>query len=258
MKIFSDQCGNRISLPRAPSRIVSLVPSQTELLNDLGLGNQVVGITKFCVHPPSWKNEKTIIGGTKNFNFELIDKLQPDLIIGNKEENYKEGIESLQKKYNVWMSDIFNLDGALEMIGQIGQICERQAKSSEIIHEIRSSFNKLNSASQQRVLYLIWKNPWMCAGKDTFIDSMLLKIGFVNAVATPRYPEVSPDEIAGLNPDIIFLSSEPYPFKNKHVSSLNEICPRSKVMLVDGEMFSWYGTRLRLAVDYFNEVVGEL
>jgi ABC-type Fe3+-hydroxamate transport system substrate-binding protein len=258
MRIFSDQCGNRISLPRAPSRIVSLVPSQTELLHDLGLGNEVVGITKFCVHPASWKKEKAIIGGTKNFNFDVIDELQPDLIIGNKEENYKEGIEALQKKYNVWMSDIFSLDDALEMIEQVGEICERQEKATEIVDEIRSSFNKLSSAGQQRVLYLIWKGPWMCAGKNTFIDSMLLKIGFVNAVIRLRYPELASAEIADLHPDIIFLSSEPYPFKDKHISSLQEICPRSKVMLVDGEMFSWYGSRLRLAVDYFNGVVGRI
>jgi ABC-type Fe3+-hydroxamate transport system substrate-binding protein len=258
MKIFSDQCWNKISLPRAPSRIVSLVPSQTELLYDLGLGNEVVGITKFCVHPPSWKNQKTIIGGTKNFNFDLIDELQPDLIIGNKEENYKEGIEALQRKYNVWMSDIFNLNDALGMIEQVGEICERQEKATAIIGEIKSSFDKLKFANQQRVLYLIWKEPWMCAGKNTFIDSMLEKIGFVNAVTTFRYPELSVTEIADIDPDIIFLSSEPYPFKDKHISSLKEISPRSKVMLVDGEMFSWYGSRLRLAVDYFNGVVGSI
>jgi ABC-type Fe3+-hydroxamate transport system substrate-binding protein len=255
MKIFSDQCGNKISLPRAPSRIVSLVPSQTELLNDLGLENDVVGITKFCVHPPSWKNEKAIIGGTKNFNFDLIDRLQPDLIIGNKEENYKEGIEALRKKYNVWMSDIFNLDDAVKMIEQVGEICERHGTAIKIGNEIKSSFNRLKSASQQNVLYLIWKEPWMCAGKNTFIDAMLEKISFKNVVTGSRYPQLSSAEIAGLNPDIIFLSSEPYPFKDKHVSSLQEICPRSKVMLVDGEMFSWYGSRLKLAADYFNGLI---
>jgi ABC-type Fe3+-hydroxamate transport system substrate-binding protein len=98
----------------------------------------------------------------------------------------------------------------------------------------------------------------MCAGKHTFIDSMLEKIGFVNAVTTPRYPELSSAEITDLDPDIVFLSSEPYPFKDKHVSLLQEISPRSKVILVDGEMFSWYGSRLRLAVDYFNGMVGKI
>jgi ABC-type Fe3+-hydroxamate transport system substrate-binding protein len=258
MKIFFDQCGNKISLLRSPARIVSLVPSQTELLCDLGLEQEVVGITKFCVHPPSWKKEKSIIGGTKNFNFELIDELQPDLIIGNKEENYKEGIETLQKKYNVWMSDIFNLNDAFEMIEKVGEVWERRQKAIEIVDQIKSSFNTLASATGQRVLYLIWKSPWMCAGKNTFIDAMLTKIGLENTVTGLRYPELSPDEVATLNPDLIFLSSEPYPFKEQHVALLKEISPRSKVILVDGEMFSWYGSRLRFAADYFNELIKKL
>jgi ABC-type Fe3+-hydroxamate transport system substrate-binding protein len=141
------------------------------------------------------------------------------------------------------------------MIKKVGEICERQQKASEIIDHVQFSFTALRSAHGQRVLYLIWKSPWMCAGKNTFIDAMLTKIGLVNTVTRLRYPELSSNEVAILNPDIIFLSSEPYPFKEHHVALLKEICPRSKVILVDGEMFSWYGSRLRFAIDYFNELL---
>jgi ABC-type Fe3+-hydroxamate transport system substrate-binding protein len=258
MKTFFDQSGNKVSLPDTPSRIISLVPSQTELLYDLGLDKEVIGITKFCVHPISWRNEKAIVGGTKSFDFDLIEKLQPDLVIGNKEENYKTGIESLQRKHQVWMSDIYGLEDSIDMIAQVGKMCGKKEKATAIINDITSTFSELRSANQQRVLYLIWKGPWMCAGKNTFINTMLEEIGLLNAVVKPRYPELSSAEIASLNPEVIFLSSEPYPFKEKHVSMVQELCPGAKVMLVDGEMFSWYGSRLRLAVDYFNDLIGRV
>jgi ABC-type Fe3+-hydroxamate transport system substrate-binding protein len=250
---FPDQLGYIIELSSAPQRIISLVPSQTELLADLDLDEKVIGITKFCTHPPDWRTRKTIVGGTKNFWFDVIEGLNPDLIIGNKEENYKEGIESLREKYPVWMSDITNLQDALSMIKSVGDITARQNLATQRAKEIIDKFKNIIKREGQSVLYLIWRQPWMAAGKNTFIDAMLTTIGLNNAIeSNDRYPVLTTQEIKNLAPQYIFLSSEPFPFNKRHDDELHQISPTSKSLLVDGEMFSWYGSRLLKAVDYFN------
>lgn len=242
---FTDQLDNVVGIPFPPQRIISLVPSQTELLADLGLSDRVVGITKFCVHPEDWKKSKTIIGGTKNFDFDKIRALQPDLIIGNKEENYLEGIKTLSAQYPVWMSDIVTLEDSLSMIRNIGQITNTSFKSDKIADDIESSFKNLAKLPSLRTLYLIWKGPWMAAAPGTFIDEMMKLSGLENCFSRQtRYPELSTEQIQRLNPELILLSSEPFPFKEKHIEELQLLCPKAKILLVDGEMFSWYGSRL--------------
>jgi ABC-type Fe3+-hydroxamate transport system substrate-binding protein len=253
---FFDQLGNDVTLPHPPAKIVSLVPSQTELLADLGLDQQVVGLTKFCIHPEHWLRTKTIVGGTKNFQFDTIDSLRPDLIIGNKEENYIEGIARLKEKYPVWMSDVVSLENAYAMMSSIGAITDRQEKALSIRSEIERRFTSIVKRQPQSVLYLIWRNPWMAAGRGTFIHTMLTCMNLKNAAENlPRYPKISTPQINELKPDLIFLSSEPYPFREKHIEELREIAPYSKAILVDGEMFSWYGSRLLKSVDYFNHLI---
>ena len=250
---FTDQTGRTIKLSQLPKRIISLVPSQTELLSDLGLDHEVVGITKFCVHPGEWREQKTIVGGTKTVNLSVIDALSPDLIIGNKEENTREEIELLQQKFPVWMSDIYNLEDALKMIGHVGMMTGRVSNGNKIIEDIRQQFQALKKLPTYKALYLIWRKPWMGAASNTFIDAMLTTLGLVNSLASfTRYPELSEADIRTLNPQLILLSSEPYPFREKHIAELRLICPAAKIILVDGEMFSWYGSRLRYAVDYCN------
>jgi ABC-type Fe3+-hydroxamate transport system substrate-binding protein len=256
VRSFFDQLGNEVFLPEyPPKRIISLVPSQTELLADLGLDQQVVGITRFCVHPKSWYQTKTIIGGTKNFQFDTIGTLSPDLIIGNKEENYLDGILQLKQRYPVWISDVATLRDSYALINSLGEITNTEHKARHLADEIALRFRAIEKRAAKTVLYLIWRKPWMAAGCDTFIDSMLSELNLKNAVANiPRYPELSSDEIASLKPDLIFLSSEPYPFRDKHVDELVQISQSSKVILVDGEMFSWYGSRLLQAPEYFNHL----
>ncbi|MFI5156026.1 MAG: helical backbone metal receptor, partial [Chitinophagales bacterium] len=133
-----DQLGRIVHCVECPQRIISLVPSQTELLYELGLGNEVLGITKFCIHPEEWFRKKTKVGGTKQLHFEIIDKIAPDLILANKEENRKEDIEILARRYNVWVSDVSNLDAAVEMIQGIGLITCRMQESIQIIQDIQS------------------------------------------------------------------------------------------------------------------------
>lgn len=253
-QIYIDQLGRKVELASLPQRIVSLVPSQTELLFDLGLGERVVGITKFCVHPKEWFRTKTRVGGTKKLEFETIGKLNPDLIIANKEENNREDIQRLENDFPVWVSDVNDLDSASEMIYCIGEITGSNAL--ELLCEIDLRFGYLQAISpSKRILYLIWKDPYMAAGSDTFIQDMLQRCGFENVVGEARYPQCSVDEIVRLNPDLVLLSSEPYPFKEKHIQELKELLPNAIIKLVDGELFSWYGSRLRLTPPYFADLI---
>lgn len=239
-------------LRKVPERIISLVPSQTELLADMGLEKSVVGLTKFCVHPKNFRQHKAIVGGTKNFHFDKIDALKPDLIIGNKEENYREGIEQLAEKYPVWMSDIFNLEDALKMMASLGEIIGKKDRAQGIIQTISAGFQE-GLPDKGTAVYLIWQDPLIAVGSQTFVDDMLQRAGFENLIKEERYPRISQEEIVGLNPDFILLSSEPYPFREKHLPAYRQIFPESAVKLVDGEMFSWYGSRLLKAVDYFRD-----
>ncbi len=249
-----DQLGRTIEFNFPPQRIVSLVPSQTELLYDLGVSDRVVGVTKFCVHPDSWYKAKPKVGGTKIFHLDVIDELRPDLIIGNKEENEIEGIRQLSSKYPVWMSDITNWESAMQMISGIGNLIDARAKANSLMEDINNRFENVKRFEPLQTLYIIWKKPWMAAGKDTFIDSMISKIGLVNCIDQGRYPELTLESIIKLSPEVILLSSEPFPFKEKHIDELQQVLPKSKILLVDGEMFSWYGSRLLHAPDYFNSL----
>lgn len=250
--LVEDQMGRKVDVPNRPKRIISLVPSQTELLYDLGLEQEVVGITKFCIHPQHWHQEKERVGGTKDFHLDKIQALEPDLIIGNKEENEKELIESLAENYPVWMSDISDLDDALDMIELIGQLTQREKEAEGIVVEILSGFDALKTRQKGSAIYLIWKNPFMSVGTDTFIDDMLGKAGFDNLIKEARYPELSLDTIKKATPDHLLLSSEPFPFKEKHVEELSAELPNTKISIVDGEMFSWYGSRLVKSASYFS------
>lgn len=252
--------GRHITLPQLPQRIVSLVPSQTELLFDLGLGDRIVGLTKFCIHPKEQVKQKTIIGGTKNFHFDRIDALQPDLIIGNKEENYKEGVEQLQAKHPVWMSDIYTLEDALQMQRQLGELTGTVARAIELEQSITAEFEQLRPLQPNiKTAYFIWRKPYMAVGSHNIIDHMLGRCGFDNAFSDlARYPEISPAQLQQANPQLILLSSEPYPFKDKHIAEFQELCPQASIKVVDGEMFSWYGSRLLQAPKYLQQVIGEV
>jgi len=241
-----------------PKRIVSLVPSQTELLFDLGLEAETVGITKFCVHPHEWFRNKTRVGGTKTVHIDKIKELQPDLIIANKEENVKEQIEVLSDIAPVWVSDIQNLDDAIQMIQDIGQLTRKTNEANDIVSKINSAFASLKQyqTSYHKALYFIWYNPWMTVGHDTFIHDMLQKAGLENVSKNlSRYPSLSEDDIRNCGADLVLLSSEPFPFKEKHIDLIKQLLPSATIKLADGEMFSWYGSRLLKAPEYFMEIL---
>ena len=241
-------------VPESIDKIISLVPSLTELLYDLGLGSKIVGVTKFCVHPSFARNDCPVIGGTKNPHISRILELQPQLIIASKEENNQKDIEALANTIPVWVSDITSLEEATLTISQLGRILDCERLAGELIREIDQGFDGLPAYNARKAVYLIWQKPYMAAGTDTFISDIMSKAGFRNSIDVNRYPQLKVETIRELDPDVVFLSSEPYPFKINHQQELQSQLPRAKVMLVDGEMFSWYGSRLRHAPGYFKQL----
>lgn len=261
MQEVRDQMSRPVEIPSAPQRIISLVPSQTELLYDLGLGDRVVGITKFCVHPQEWFRSKPRVGGTKKVDIGKVRTLKPDLIIGNREENTQADINTLEREFPVWMSDIMDLDGALEMIAQVGAITATSPQANEMCKEIRYAFSTFHSLpAPLSAAYFIWQKPWMLAGEGTFIHDMLQRCGFTvpTVPGAGRYPEASDAQLARLHPDVALLSSEPFPFKEHHIGAVNMVLPGTPVLLVDGEPFSWYGSRLLHAPRYFQALIDRL
>ena len=262
--ILTDQTGRRVSIPKKVERIVSLVPSLTELVVDLGLRTKIVGITKFCVHPEDLRQSTVIIGGTKNVRIDKIKSLAPDIIIANKEENTLQIVSQLEKIAPVWVTDIANERDNLITIADFGKIFNRQKEAADLVSRISLEQEKLSRIktrfSSKKVLYLIWKNPYMAAGSGTYIDAMLRLNGFENYCANEmRYPEIDLDDInKNSSPDLIFLSSEPYPFKENDRRELEVPFPSANVVLVDGEMFSWYGSRALKAISYFHNRTVEL
>ena len=255
--------GRTIVLPRHINhRIISLVPSQTELLVDLGLADNLVGITKFCVHPNHIYKSKPRVGGTKQLDFEKIKALKPSIIIANKEENEKSQIEALSQEFPVWISDIYNLADNEEMILLLSKLFNKTEQAQQIINTITSEFKSLTPyVPPKKVLYFIWRKPYMLAGNNTFINYVLELLGFENLLKNnteSRYPTVTAEMLAKLQPEMVLLSSEPYPFKQKHIDEFQNIWPSANIKLVDGEMFSWYGSRLMQAPAYFNSLTNKL
>jgi len=253
-----DHLERTIKLSFTPKHIVSLVPSQTELIWDLGLKKELVGVTKFCVHPISLRKEKAVVGGTKRVDFDKIKALKPDIILCNKEENDRFMVKELEKIAPVHISDIQNLDDAINLIQQYGEIFDKTKNASLLIDNIIDSVRRLKDAIKARpnkkVAYFIWKDPWMLAGRATFINHLLSINKFENAATEKRYPEVIIDEfLETAKPELILLSSEPFPFSKKHIRELSEKTD-IPIELVDGEYFSWYGSRLLKAFDYFKNL----
>jgi len=247
LNIFRDQMLREVQLPRCPLRLVSLVPSISELLFDLGLEERIVGITKFCIHPAHAIKNKTIVGGTKSLKLDVISKLSPDLIIGAKEENDRKQIEELSDIAPVYIADVKSIDDALFLIESLGEICDVTAQSKQLSAAIQMRLADIHQKATGKVAYLIWNEPMMCAGGDTYIHSILTWMGYHNvasSITDSRYPEITLDQLRALNPDKIFLSSEPFPFRDKHLKPFQTDFPLCDIRCVDGELFSWYGSRM--------------
>jgi len=264
MKIVKDQLGREISLKTPPKRIISLVPSQTELLCDLGLENELVGITKFCVHPYHLKATKTIVGGTKKVDFDKIKALQPDFILCNKEENTYAFLPELEKIAPTYFSDVNSIKDSINLITDLGNMLNRRTESSNLIAKINFKLNDfknfIKDKPNRKIAYFIWANPWMVAGNDTYINEMLKLNKFENIYANmSRYPKIEIDRIRhDGDPDVIILSSEPFPFKDEHAMEIGNYTNRTITVFGDGELFSWFGSRILHSFDYFKELHAKL
>ena len=260
MRTVTDQIGREITFKNPPKRIVSLVPSQTELLFDLALENEIVGITKFCVHPYHLKSTKKIVGGTKKVHFDKIKELEPDFILCNKEENSYEFLMELEGIAPTYFSDVQTIEDSLNLIKDLGLICNRRTESTNLINKINFRLNDfinfMADKPERKVAYFIWANPWMVAGSETFINEMLKLNKFNNIYGhMSRYPKVEINRIRHEgDPDVILLSSEPFPFKDEHAIEIGKYTNRTSTVFADGEMFSWFGSRMLLAFDYFKQL----
>lgn len=268
MKTLLDQIGTSHSFKTSPQRIISLVPSQTELLYDLGLESSIIGITKFCIHPYHLKETTKIVGGTKKVHFDKIRLLKPDIIICNKEENTLEIVTELQKICPVWVANIVTIEDNVKMIADFGQIFDCTDEAQKWIDKLVFALNdfkqflndKPTGTLKKKVAYFIWKNPYMVAGSNNFINELLKLNHFHNIYETlGRYPVIDLEkmQVDGA-PDLVLLSSEPYPFKEKDALEIERFTHNAKTIFVDGEMFSWYGSRLIKAFEYFKVLHSEI
>ena len=266
---FIDQLNRKIEVENSPKRIVSIVPSQTELLVDLGLTSRIVGVTKFCIHPADLRKKTTVVGGTKNLNIERIKSLNPDLILANKEENDHSQILELEKYFPVWISDIKTLNDSIDMILAVGLITDTHEYAKQLCDQILNAFNhwenvKLSDSNFQKrktAVYLIWNDPMMSVNRDTFINDLMNRFGVMNLFESKnesRYPIIIESELIESSPDFLFLATEPFPFKPEHHKQFEQLLPNTKIVTVDGEMFSWYGSRLLFAPKYFEQLFQDI
>lgn len=247
MRVLTDPTGRTVRTPEAPRRVVSIVPSQTELLFDLGLDEEIVGVTRFCVHPADRVISRPRVGGTKNLDHGLIDSLRPDLVIGNREENTREAVERLERSCAVWLSDVVSVRQSLDLVREVGELVGRADAALHLQDRLARALESVPDFGGIRVAYVIWRRPWRVAAAGTYIDSFLRHCGMSNVFADlRRYPEVTRDDLAARAPDVVLLASEPFPFREEHVAGLGRVLPASRVVLAEGEAFSWYGTRLLL------------
>lgn len=238
-------------------KVVSLVPSITEALFDLGLTeNEVIGRTKFCIHPKEKIANIETIGGTKNINIDKIKALQPDLILANKEENVKEQVEELMKDFKVVVTNVESIEDNYYLLKNLGNLFGKEKEAQKYNLATYEALD-LKLEKSIKVAYLIWKNPFMTIGSDTFIHHILHELGFENLFKNQkRYPIIEIDDLA--DADCIFLSSEPFPFKEKHIQEFKDIYPNKKVIVVDGEAFSWYGTHIAKSKEYYENLINLL
>ncbi len=253
---FTDHLGRKVTIRPTPQRIISLCPSQTRTLIDLGLQHRLAGRTHFCIHPAEAVEGITKVGGTKRVKMERIKAIQPDLIVAEKEENTQEMVEALEKEFPVYVTDVKDEGTCLQMIRDLGEITGRTSEGVELARRVERAMATVKvRESQETCLYFIWRKPWMVVGPGTFIHEIMLRCGWDNAITTPRYPELSPEQLAEIRPDRVFLSTEPFPFEEKHIEELRAYFPEARFDLVNGEMFSWYGSHLLLAPEYLNELI---
>lgn len=249
--------------PRSPQRLVSLCPSITETLHALGVWSAVVGRTQYCVHPEGLVEAVPHVGGTKQPDLDRILSLAPDLVLLNEEENRREDAEALQAAgvpvASYFPRDLVETAAYLEALGRdVGAPEEGARLAARLSEALAAPRPKLNGL---RHVYLIWRKPWMAVGPDTFISRLLAAAGFENLLGEgERYPELTAEDLAALDPDVVLLSSEPYPFAARHRQELSQATglPEERLVLVDGQLLSWHGVRTLAGLAHARELAERL
>ena len=256
MQTIKDCLGDEISIPKNITKIVSLVPSISELIYDLNAEDKIVGVTKFCVHPKYFQIEKTVVGGVQEFDIDKIIALKPDVVFASKDENFEDEIIELRKHVPVYVTDVKNVNEAISMIKTIGALLNKRSDADKITMKIDMQLKDLAKVTDdllyRSAAYFVWNDPWVAAGKDTFIDSLLklIKVDNVFSNLKERYPMVTGANIHIGNPQMIMLPSEPFKFEDKHAIEIGRHTHDAATFFVDGQMFSWYGSRLVKSIDY--------
>jgi iron complex transport system substrate-binding protein len=254
-KLVMDHLGRTVQYSFPPKRIISLAPGITDTLYSLGLEKETVGRTRYCIHPKTKVDQAMIVGGTKDIHLDKIRVLKPDLILAEKEENTKEIVELLEKEFPVYVAEVNSVQTAYKMITDLSEVTNRKLKAEQLLVSIQSEFKALPTFQRKRVAYVIWRKPYMVAGNNTYISSLLTNLGFENAFSTyeGRYPAVTEEDFQHAKLDYLFLATEPFPFKEKHMTEMSAFLPDVKPVILDGEMF-WYGPRMVEAAHYFKEI----
>ncbi|MFJ8063599.1 ABC transporter substrate-binding protein [Psychrobacillus sp. NPDC096426] len=254
-KLITDHIGRQVNVSITPKRIVSICPAITETLFTLGLKNEIVGRTKYCIFPEGIVENVPIIGGTKEVNVEKIRALQPDLILAEKEENTEEIVQVLEEIAPVFVLEVQSIKEAYRFIQTLGFLTNKEQVAEQLIDSVKAVFPSPYIQSKNAA-YAIWRKPYMVVGGTTYINDVLHTLGFHNPFAKEesRYPAVTKESLADTNLDVLFLASEPFPFKEKHIAEFQAFLPNTKIVLVEGEMF-WYGSRMEIAGSYLKELV---
>lgn len=253
-KEIIDHLGRTVTYNFPPKRIISLCPSITDTLFSLQLENEVVGRTRFCIFPEGRVKKVKAVAGTKDIKLEAIHEAKPDLIFVEKEENTEEIVKKLEQYYPVYVAEVQSIKDAYRMIHDVGHVTDRENEAEDLVKNIHSQFNSFPKMNGKRAAYVIWKKPYMVVGKETYIQSVLDELGFINPFvdAEGRYPVVTAEDFQCAELDYVLLASEPYPFKEKHQAEFLDMMPNVQPINVDGEMF-WSGPRMLEAIDYFKD-----
>ncbi len=253
-----DDLGRVLYFKKAPRRVISLCPSLTETLFDLGLDELVIGRTDYCVHPEDKVTAVQSVGGPKSVSLPAVESLLPDVILAVKEENDKKTLESIASLYyKCVIFDINCVDGALKMIEKLGEIFGRRERAAAMRASIGEGFSRVGRAAKNpSFIYMTWSSPYIAAGTGNYINSLLSGFGFNNCLSGSfrRYVRMELNELKRLKPDIVFLPSEPYNYTIADRIKFEKLFPASKVVLVDGEMFCWYGSRMQKAGGYLKDL----